>query len=249
MHMLENSIKATYENLSVVCEHCGQTNLFNRATDLPTLEPISGLDVVCMNKSCGKTFRIYGDTINPAFEMLVFDCAELYRVKHYASCIVNLTQAWETFFANYLRVELAYRRYALDDDLDKLNFNLASLYELSKRWTFGGLRNVFLNMCVEPIESVGVLSEKCAQYKSTLVREKLIDVKTDIRKLLEKLYDSEIGELRNKIVHKSAYRPHKNEVDKYFKETSETLFPLGHKLGIRGDDVNWYVNIEKRRHR
>ena len=240
--MIEHSIAATYENLSAVCEHCGHRNLFNRATDLPTLEPVSGLDVVCLNKTCGKTFRIYGDTINPAFEMLVFDCAELYRLKHYASCIVHLTQAWETFFANFLRVELAYKRYALDRNLDSLNSNLTNLYDLSKRWTFGSLRNIFLNMCIEPVESVEALCGKCGHYKSKLEREGLSGVRADIRGLLERLYDSEIGELRNKILHKSAYRPHKNEVDKYLAETHETLLPLGHKLGIKGDDVNWYAH-------
>ncbi len=239
--MLENSISATYENLSVVCEYCGCKNIFNRATDLLTLEPISGLDVKCLNTACGKTFRIFGDTINPAFEMLVFDCDELYKLKHYASCIANLTQAWETFFANYLRVELAYKPYAHDEDLDKLNANLMNLYNFSKRWTFGSLRSIFLNMCIKPVESVDVLSEKYGQLRLAPERAALADVKADIHDLVEKLYDTEIGELRNKIVHKNAYLPHKDEVDKYITETRETLFPLAHKLGVKGDDVNWYL--------
>lgn len=238
--MKENSISATYENVSAVCEYCGYKNLYNRATDLPTREPISGLDVICQNKACKKIFRIYGDTINPAFEMLVFDCSELYTLKHYASCIVNLTQAWETFFANYLRVKLVYKSYHQDEDLDKLNENLAKLYDLSKRWTFGLLRNIFINMCIDPVESIAALAEKYPHLKVVPTREALSHVSTDIAELIKTLYDSEIGELRNKIVHKHAYRPHKNEVDKYLAETRNTLFPLARILGIQGDDVNWY---------
>ncbi|MBI4802452.1 MAG: hypothetical protein HY796_08015 [Elusimicrobia bacterium] len=211
--MIDKPISATYENILAECEHCGCKNIYNRATDLKTFEPISGLDVVCLNEACEKTFRIIGDTISPAFEMFIFDCYELYKLKHYASCIINLTQAWETFFANFLRVELVYKIYTVDDDLDKVNKNLVKLYGLSKTWAFGTQRNIFINICMEPVVGVDAFAKKCNQLKKPPQRNGLSRVNPEIYGLIKRLHDSGIGELRNEVVHKNAYRPHKDEID------------------------------------
>jgi hypothetical protein len=81
-----------------------QESISNRASDLRTFEPICGRDVACENTDCGKLFRIVSDSINGPHEMLIFDCYELVGRKHYMSCILSLTQAYEIFFNLFLRV-------------------------------------------------------------------------------------------------------------------------------------------------
>ena len=91
--------QASYENIVVECPWCGRENIFNRASDLRTFEPIAGLDVSCQNVECGKPFRIVGDLVNNPHEMLILDCYGLLERKHYMNCILTLTQAYEVFFS------------------------------------------------------------------------------------------------------------------------------------------------------
>lgn len=235
---------ATYENIAATCPHCKQEIIFNRATDLKTFEPISGQEVACLNTACKKPFHIGGDTINPPFEMFIFDTQGLYEQKRYSSCIVSFAQAWETFFANFLRLELVYKPYVRDQDLDKLNSELDKLYNASKTSTFDPLRSVFLRMLIDPtlVTTVDALVAQYAVLKQRPPRADLASIDAAVKPYAETIYDTRLGELRNQVVHKQAYRPRKDEVDQYSHETRSTLIPLGQALGVQGDDVNWYVH-------
>ena len=90
---------SSYENVFAECPWCHEECIFNRATDLRSFEPVFGLDVICQKTSCRRPFRIIGDTVNSAHEMLIFDCYELIERKHYMSCILNIAQAYEVFFS------------------------------------------------------------------------------------------------------------------------------------------------------
>ena len=69
--------RTSYENFAAECPWCRRENIFNRASDLKTFEPITGRDVSCLSAACGKPFRILGDSVNSPHEMLIFDCYEL----------------------------------------------------------------------------------------------------------------------------------------------------------------------------
>ncbi len=127
-------IQTTYENFTAHCPMCGFKNIFNRASDFEYLKPIAHKQVVCLNRDCGQPFIISGDSINSAFEMLIYDCYELRDAKHYAYCILNLAQAFEVFFSQYLRVQLLYRPFASDSDqnIEQLNTLTNLLYEKIK---------------------------------------------------------------------------------------------------------------------
>lgn len=241
--MEENWISATYENVHAKCPHCAQENIFNRASDLQTFDAVSGQDVCCLNSICRRQFHILGDLINPAFEMFVFDCAWPYEQKRYSYCIVSLAQAWEIFFSNYLRVEFIYKKYAADGDLERMNRGLHELYEITKRWTFEPLRNIFIRLQIKPgaVADLDSLASQSAQLTQRPARADLAQVDERLRIHIERLYDSTIGELRNQIVHKHAYRPRKEEVDHFMAEIRATLFPLRMMLGVQGDEINWYV--------
>jgi hypothetical protein len=50
-----------------------------------------------------------------------------------------------------------------------------------------------------------------------------------------------INTLRNRIVHKQAYRPTREEAQLALEETGSLLFPLSHHLELY-DDINWYMS-------
>lgn len=87
--------RTSYENFVAECPWCGRENIFNRASDLHSVDPIAGLDVSCLSADCGKPFRLTGDSVNSPHEMLIFDCYELLERKHYMNAVLSLAQAYE----------------------------------------------------------------------------------------------------------------------------------------------------------
>jgi hypothetical protein len=98
------------------CPYCSHWNIFNRISDLNDTQPIAFKTVACT--SCHKRFTINGDHINAAYETLIFDCYKLMSLKRYSYCILNLVQAYEAFFSQYLRVELLYKPFARSGSYD-----------------------------------------------------------------------------------------------------------------------------------
>jgi hypothetical protein len=204
---------------------------------------------MCPAEICG--FGINGDSVNSAHETLVLDCHELLQFKHYMSCILTLAQAYEVFFNLYLRVELIYKPFAADQDL-----NLVKLNDLSKRlskkiarYSFTQMRSIFLKQLVSGRhpknikESKEIVEALCPCEPTEFELNSLGD--KQILKLVIKLKSHGINTLRNKIAHKQAYRPTLKEAELALKETRSILFPLSRRLNLY-DDVNWYLsNTEK----
>ncbi|MCY3638910.1 MAG: hypothetical protein OXG80_07410 [Chloroflexi bacterium] len=253
----ENSIpvirvkEAGYENLSVDCPWCGCESVFNRVSDLLTTEPIGGLNTQCLNEKCGKSFRIVSDSANERHRVLVFDCHNLLARKQYMYCILNLATAYEMFFSLFLRVELLYRPFVADcssNGLDEMNRLSEKLEGRIKRFTFAPLRRLFLQrlICQEPPANLDDAREavcaipklaKCVKgVKNAKIRENRDE---PLQSLLIQLNRSKIHELRNKIVHKRAYRPTFEESKDALDEARNIIFPLTSLLDIR-DDLNWY---------
>jgi hypothetical protein len=142
--------RTSYENLVAECPYCGYDSIFNRASDLHTFEPIAGLDVTCQSEDCQRPFRIVGDSVNSAHEMLIFDCYELIGNKHYMACILNLAQAYEVFFSLFFRVELLYKPFACDPNhqMSDLNQLLVDLQQRIVQYSFSRMRALFLSFIV-----------------------------------------------------------------------------------------------------
>lgn len=70
----------------------------------------------------------------------------------------------------------------------------------------------------------------------------LIEAMPDLRlqSLLLRLYDSDIGTFRNRVVHKDAYRPTREEAEDALNHATELLHPLTTLLRLRGD-ASWYM--------
>lgn len=241
--------RATYENFIARCPSCGFENVFNRASDLKDLAPIGHKQVSCLNADCVQPFILSGDSVNSAYEMLIYDCYKLRSAKHYAYCILNLAQAFESFFSQYLRVELLYRPFALDSDQDIKQLNgLAKLvYEKVKQHAFAAMRNLFfyqvlqqrqLSSLHEAEAGISALPDKPSEPPDKDIKS-IADQR--LSALLLRLKSCKVGELRNRVVHQQAYRPTLDEVNEALLESREILYPLALMLKIQGDDLNWYL--------
>lgn len=230
------------------CPWCRQDNIFNRATDLHTFEPIAGRNVSCQNADCRKPFRIVGDSVNSAHEMLIFDCHELIERKHYMNCILTLAQAYEVFFNLFFRVELLYKPFGSDPDQEMADLNSLSkaLHDKIKKHTFAPMRALFLSHIVAGhspktlAEASSVVSAlpNSPNDPSDATIERHNDVK--LVSLLKALKRTDINTLRNQIIHKRAYRPTREQVDAALEETRSILFPLTSRLELY-DEINWYM--------
>ena len=245
--------ETSYENFIAWCPYCEFRNIFNRVSDLKTVEAVGFMKVKCLNEVCGKEFNINGDSINPAFQMLVFDCYDLKQDKRYSYCILNLAQSFEVFFSLYLRVELLYKPFCNElkreiDSLNCMNELNKLLYKKIKNYAFIKLRDIFLNRVIvnRPVKSLDEAEEiiNTLDFLTTAPSNSEIEniPNAQLSKLLINLKNIKVFELRNKVVHKSAYRPSIEEVEASIEETRNTLFPLAHSLGIQTDDINWYMS-------
>lgn len=239
--------RPTYENFVAECPWCSRESIFNRASDLCAFMLISGQGVSCQNTGCGKPFRIVGDSINSAHEMLIWDCYELIERKHYMGCILNLTQSYEVFFGLFFRVQLIYEPFGADPTckLADLNRLAEELYEKIKDRSFARMRALFLyylaNKCSamnfrEAANLIANLPNPSGDPKDEAI-ETLSD--SSLVALLKALKATNIHTLRNRIAHKQAYRPTRDEVELALKETRDILFPLTSLLNLC-DDINSY---------
>ena len=234
-----------YENVIATCPYCDCDIIFNRVSDLDTTDPIDGLDTRCLNEKCRQEFRITNDSINERHEMLIFDCHDLLKRKQYMYCVLNLVQAYETFFSLYLRVTLLYKPFASDRRLEKLNNLSERLSQKIKRHPFDAMRKLFLCLVTKQISPIDLdASETIIQTipsRLSCIPDYAIDAVSDtrLRALLKIVEDVRINKLRNKVVHKEAYRPKLHEVESALSETRRVLFPLSHHFKLR-DEINWY---------
>jgi hypothetical protein len=252
------NMRATYENIAICCPSCGRENIYNRASDLKNVpQPVTYAVVSCSFADCAESFSLSGDSANPAYEMLILDCCELLERKHYSYCILNLAQAYEVFFSQYVRVELLYRPFAADfgkneADIRKVNSLGRVLYETIRHFAFHPMRNLFFNLVLDKNrpsslrEAEGVICTLRSRSKKEIpsdeeIRNATVSSDGQVREILVRLKSCSAPDLRNDVVHKSAYRPTLNEVNCALKEAREVLFPLAHLLNIRIDDVNWYM--------
>lgn len=245
-------MKSTYENLIASCPWCGRENIFNRASDLKGFDRIDYLEVLCLFADCAKPFFLKDDLIHPAYEMMIYDCYELLERKHYAYCILNLAQAFEVFFTQYLRVQLLYKPFGSgrDKDIERLNELIELLYSKMENFTFHVMRNLFFYRVLnasqpssfhEAEKIINGFPDKPPCPSDEDIRNASISADKRIWELLLRLKSCKVPQTRNRVVHKRAYRPTLNEVKDALKETREILFPLAQALKVQSDDVNWYM--------
>lgn len=239
---------ANYENVTADCPFCGYKCIFNRASDLRTFEPIGGEDIRCLNEECHRPFRIIGDTVNERHQVLIADCYQLLERKHYIHCIVNLVTAYEMFFSLFLRVKLLYKPFALEGvsrkHRDEVNVLAERLSGKIEKYTFHSMRKLFLSEVIsrQPVTDLCAAKGRICALKVRDTPNYEIKAHRDKRlvPLLMKLKCTDINKMRNKVVHKQAYRPTKDEVERYFEEAKVIVGGLTFHLGLR-NDLGWHI--------
>ncbi len=244
----------TYENFVADCPHCGMRNTFNRASDLQTFEPINFSAVTCQSPACQRPFNINNDTVNAPHELLLFDCCAFLDRKDYRQCVLNTAQAYEVFFNHFIYVQLIYRAYAHEGNynLPHLNRLLQQLFDHIQRSTFKPMRRLFLRLLVggavpRSLAEAGVAIEHLPNSAEPPkdapdpLRQDIKDMPDEpLGALLLRLLNTDVDERRNRVIHKQAHRPTREEATHAHREAREILFGLTGRLRL-GHDPNWYI--------
>jgi hypothetical protein len=238
-----------YETITAQCDQCGALSTFNRIDDIGDPGPYhSGLYLGC--SQCGRPFWVYGDAIEPAYELLLFDAEEHLRAKHYILCVISLAQAWEMFFATYLYSNYLYRPFhrnvvVVDHPQEEQRFEelAEQLGEAIWNYTFEQLRNVLVNSVVEGVrprtlqESEGAIARiKEDEFAKRAPKGRVEALSnTSVRDVLLQVQGLRIGELRKRVVKADAYRPRRWEVEDCSEEI-RVLYRTKGRLAVRTFD-------------
>jgi hypothetical protein len=190
--------------------------------------------------------------------MLLFECHEFIERKQYMLCVLTVAQAYEAFFSHFMYVQLLFRTFANDKERDvaRLNRLVRLLYRRMEGLTFESMRRLVLRMivdCVEPRSLMDAekiilgIPTKPNAIRSVTDAEIGLIRDPQLKTLLVKLLSADANKLRNRVVHKDAYRPKEAEAKRVHREAREILFGLGAKLQLRGGP-EWYVNRPVTRH-
>lgn len=201
--------KTTYENFEAECPHCKKWNIFNRASDLKTFKPIAGLDVLCC--FCNKTFRIGFDCINENYQQLLFSANEFFERKQYIQVVINICIAYEMFFSKILK-EYIVEKFKTENINKKISnapfgtlfFAVLNLFLYIEKIKFDNLED-YINHCFDKNININKFIEELKMLKNKEIKKFLLP--------LICLYKRKktINYLRNKVAHKQAYRPTKEE--------------------------------------
>ena len=237
--------RADYETVSLTCDHCGKECVFNRREDFAHVGPYAGEDVDCPN--CLRRFRLIGDTINEPYELFLFAARECFSGKRYMQAVASMAQAWEMFFAAFASTRYLYQPFFSTSerqrDLDRLNALRAQMDHELRRFTFWSLRNLLINTVVRAVapktldEAAAAIDEigssGIGNDPPSSVLTSLVDDET--QEILKNLQTLTIGQLRNRVLHRLAYRPLRTEVE-HCLEDGVLLYRAKHVLRVRSFD-------------
>ena len=247
--------KTDYENLYAYCPSCGKENIYNRATDIATFEPISRERVQCVY--CRYSFPIGNDMLGEKYEYMILDCHVLLKLKKYMYCIINLCQACEAFFMKGITIKLLFQPwragiFGQEDGIysenrtelgcyDVFNQYSGQIQKAVRNYAYNKLRNVCFDLYL--IDKAFSARTDIDEYLKVIdcyarIEPSDADIESkstnENRDLFIKLRNLGIGEMRNKVVHKEAYRPTKDEAEKCLEEVHTVV--IGLKATLNFDD-------------
>ena len=244
MEIINSEIKiAGYENIYVDCPYCKKENIFNRVSDLKTNRCIVSLNVIC--QFCKKEFHISNDKLMfPEFLSFLDELEVLKKQKNYRLYILTLCQGIECFLEQAIINKILDRNSNLRDedgkiDIKKYNKELKELYDKKtmydlcqkgfkkefKKAAFNDLREMFLFLFDDERKNDNGNLKKLKEDK----REKSF----------KEIKDTNINEMRNKVIHKQAYRPSLEEIEK-FNNLIDAIYWLQSYLKV--EDSKYLLN-------
>ncbi|MCS6237514.1 hypothetical protein G3495_20730 [Shewanella baltica] len=244
--MRASKIETNYENFYAECPFCGYSNIFNRREDLNTFEPISRMDVICQSEECIRTFEIGNDSINLPSEMFLMEAKKLLYLKSYMFSITLSVQAVENYISQLFVIELAYKKITSLDELSKLNEVVNTYATKTKGYSFKHQVNALIDYIVNTPNLNGLdcslqYVRQLPEQQKTTSKNSLENVSKQYSGLVQMLYNTEINSIRNKVAHKQALRPTKEDAEKVLSEASEIIYMAQNIFNARVFDVNYYL--------
>ncbi|HEV7486105.1 MAG TPA: hypothetical protein VGQ65_10520 [Thermoanaerobaculia bacterium] len=240
-------IGAEYEILTVPCHVCGHTNVINRASDLGYTGFAIGREQPCQNEECASTVRVTFETANPDYQQMICEAHGLRGEKRYMLAVGVLTQAFEMFFALSVEVMLVHHLANFSDSTtDELNLLNDELFDATKKYTYSRMRNLFISLALmnrpaSVAEARELISpDRISRLSKDPSNETLRSTDDpQLAALLIHLKTLTIGDLRNRVVHKRAYRPRLDELNEALDPATRLTGDLWVKLdlsrSLRGD--------------
>lgn len=214
---------AGYENIYFYCPHCKYENIINRASDLQTGAPVSGMEVVCQNLTCGKTIWLKGDRSQIAhYHWFLQELPVLRDKKLYRDYVLNLCQGAESFFLQAIYNKefdrnIKYRNGNGRTMLHEYLNDMIKYEKAIKPLAFNGMRSKFLKIFSDehnqPTARISVLKEDKRDWAFSTVE------------------NSKINILRNQVAHKHAYRPKLSDISEY-DDLIKAIYWLGAYLHV-----------------
>lgn len=238
---------SNYENFYATCPYCEARNIFNRADDLKTFEPISRLEVNCQNSSCQLPFVIGNDSINMASEMLLFEAEKSLNQKNYMLTVMLSVQAIESYINQFFVIELGYKNLNGLHNLEKLNCVTSQFGKKVQKFSFAHFLNLTLSYILlpeKPKDLDGAIDFiiNINQFRPCKPSKKsLISVEPKYSQLVDLLYNTKVNEIRNDVAHKNAYRPSRETAKLVFEESSKIIYMTQNVFDARVNDINWYI--------
>lgn len=246
-------IEADYENVFAVCPHCQQEIIFNRISDLKTTEPIGGREVVCLLPACAKPFRIVGDSINEAHDMILQRGGGLLDRKRYMECVTQTCQAYEMFFNLHLYAELVYRPFGKVRGvaaLDAVNERSKNLYQAIRKFAFQDMRNLTLSVAVQADHTRPFDAAEAAAFIAAIPKKPNRPTEPSdeaigaipgkgIAEQFLRIKKSKINQERNEVAHGRAYRPTRERAEGLFSEACQTLLPMTYALKLHSNIMHY----------
>jgi len=222
MEKLSASIKkGTYENIYVDCPYCGNELIFNRISDLGTSRPIAGKELKCYQ--CGDIFWTLNDRVETSdYKWFIRELDKIKDDKNYRAYVMNLYQGLEAFFHQ----AIINKKFDRNPDFrnygyiirKKYNDEREKYYNKTKKWAFNKMRSEFLESFKEERNNYIPQGSKPREDKRI--------------KCFELIEKTKINELRNKVVHKYAYRPSLKEINEY-DNLVNAIYWLGLYLDVK----------------
>jgi len=230
-------IRTSYENFAGRCPHCKCWNVFNRVSDLKTVEPIAGLNVICGNAECAKPVRLIYDRIGPAFEMLLSESQEFWTAKRYMMCVLTAVQAYEVFFVAVVYTWLLFRPLPNQRDLKLFNELSRLLYSKIRKYPYLHMRNMLFQVVLggmkpRTLDQARVLIDSLPEVPPGVERKEIVSRTSGrLQEDLLRLFFSTAHEKRNLVIHMHAYRPTRMVAARVLVEARKTIYRLKHDLG------------------
>jgi hypothetical protein len=199
--------------------------------------------------SCGKRFDISGDIVNPAHELFIFDCQDLLRDKRYMQCILLIAQSYEMFFNFSINMELLLKPLAGEErpNFEQFNRLAEDIYKKLEPQNFQSLRMIFLRLIVDGPHPLTLDEAEIEIGKLEVSGKKLIGDKpsercpSDLLDLVRGFENVTVNQVRNKVIHKRAYRPTREEAEHVVKEAEDLIY--GCKSRFQSDDLSRKAHI------